>query len=363
MRYRKLGNTGLSVSEIGFGTIPILRGNVPVLPEHLDPDTETAVDIMMYAFGMGCNFYDTAIPEEYGDAEYKLGIFAQRIGREKIIISDKARFYSGNRIYEEVIRSCKNLNTEPDIYFVHQVDDESADEVFGKYGALDALCDLKKEGIIRFTGIATHHYSVLKRAVSDERADILQASGNILERGVIDRITPDILKYQKPLILNKVYGAGTLLNCFEPHELISGVLSMPFSSALIGIGTKEHADAAMKYEYPEINYSADEVTGRLSEVFEPIGCIRCQKCMCPYGFDVQNVFRQYNYCHLGKRHWALNKINMDIKEFYDSCRKCTKRTCMKDCPCHLKIPELIEKIYDMTNRIGDTWQYDISKKK
>ena len=32
MRYRKLGNTGLTVSEISFGTIPILQGSVPVLP-------------------------------------------------------------------------------------------------------------------------------------------------------------------------------------------------------------------------------------------------------------------------------------------------------------------------------------------
>ncbi len=356
MRYRKLGKTGLMVSEIGFGTIPILSGNVPVLPEHLDPDTETAVDIMMYAFSMGCNFYDTAIPEEYGDAEYKVGVFAERVGRENIIISDKARFYSGNRIYEEVLRSCKNLKTTPDIYFVHQVDDESADEVFGRYGALDALCDLKKEGIIKFTGIATHNYSVLKRAVSDDRADILQASGNILERGVIDRITPDISKYNKALILNKVYGAGTLLNCFEPHELISGVLSMPFSSALIGIGTKEHADAAMRSEYPVTDYSIDEVISRLSEAFEPMRCIRCQSCICPEGFEVHNVLRQYNYCHLGKRHWALNKINLDINEFYESCRRCTEMPCMKNCPEHLMIPELIEKVYEMNKRAGDTWK-------
>lgn len=32
MKYRDLGTTGLRVSEIGFGTIPILSGNVPVLP-------------------------------------------------------------------------------------------------------------------------------------------------------------------------------------------------------------------------------------------------------------------------------------------------------------------------------------------
>ncbi len=55
MRYRKLGNTGLSVSEIGFGTIPILSGNVPVLPEYFSPDTDEAVRIMEHSFKLGCN--------------------------------------------------------------------------------------------------------------------------------------------------------------------------------------------------------------------------------------------------------------------------------------------------------------------
>ena len=69
MRYRELGKTGLKVSELGFGTIPILAGHVPVLPKYYSPDTDTAIAIMKKAFDMGCNFYDTAIPEEYGDAD------------------------------------------------------------------------------------------------------------------------------------------------------------------------------------------------------------------------------------------------------------------------------------------------------
>ena len=177
MRYRELGKTGLCVSELGFGTIQILSGSVPVLPEYFSPDTETAIAIMKKAFEYGCNFYDTAIPEEYGDAEIKLGEFVKTIDRSRIIISDKARFYSGGDIYREVIRSTEHLGTKPDIYFVHQVDEDNADEVFGKYGALDALYDLKREGKIGFTGIASHYYNVLYRGACDPRVDILQGSG------------------------------------------------------------------------------------------------------------------------------------------------------------------------------------------
>ena len=129
MYYRRLGNTGLRVSEIGFGTIPILQGSVPVLPEYFNLDDQTAIAVLEYAFSLGCNLFDTAIVPEYGDAEIKLGKFAKHIGRERIVISDKARFFTGNEMYQGVLDSCANLGTFADIYFVHQVDRAHEDEV------------------------------------------------------------------------------------------------------------------------------------------------------------------------------------------------------------------------------------------
>ena len=348
MRYRQLGKTGLKVSETGFGTIPILSGNVPVLPDYYSPDTDEAVDIMIHAYNMGCNFYDTAIPEEYGDAEYKLGVFAEKVGRQNIIISDKARFMDGNDMFREVMRSAETLGTYPDIYFVHQVDEKNQEETFSRYGALDALCDLKKAGIIKYTGIATHYYSVAERSAADERVDVRQTSGNILERGILDRISEKNIFRDKGLILNKVYAAGCLLNVFEPSELIGGILHYPFSCALIGIGTKEQADAAMKEEYSPVRFTFDEVMQRLSQHFSPIGCTRCQKCVCPNGYEVHILLRQYNYYHLGKSRWAMKKLRMNIEEVSESCRKCIDRQCMKTCPQNLRIPELIKTIYKMT---------------
>ena len=300
MRYRQLGKTGLWVSEIGFGTIPILSGHVPVLPKFYSPDQETAVAIMRKAFDYGCNFYDTAILEEYGDAEIKLGEFAKTVDRSKIIISDKARFYDGAEIYREVLRSTEHLGTRPDVYFVHQVDESNADEVFGKNGALDALYDLKREGRIGFTGIASHYYDVLYRGALDPRVDVLQGSGNVLERGMLDRIREEKAFQEKGFILNKVYAAGLLIGPFTVPELIGGILEYPFSCAILGIGTFEQADDAFAKEYDPIHFSFEEVLDRLRKTFEPIGCDRCEKCVCPHGHELHTTFRQYNYFHLGK---------------------------------------------------------------
>ena len=46
MYYRELGTTGLKVSEIGFGTIPILQGSVPVLPDYFNLNEEEALAVM-----------------------------------------------------------------------------------------------------------------------------------------------------------------------------------------------------------------------------------------------------------------------------------------------------------------------------
>ncbi|MCP3927442.1 MAG: aldo/keto reductase [Desulfobacterales bacterium] len=344
MRYRDLGNTGLKVSEISFGTIPVLSGDVPVLPDYFSLNEDEAISVMEYAYNLGCNLFDTAIVPEYGDAEIKLGKFAAHIGRENIIISDKSRFFDGNEMYKAVLESCKNLDSYSDIYFIHQVDEGNEDVTFGKYGAVDALIELKAEGRIRFTGIASHYYGILLRGAKDSRVDVLQGSGNIFERGMLDQIESEIAFRQKGFILNKVYAAGILPSFFPVKTLISGVLSYPVSSALIGIGTSEQADQALKE--PE-NYgrpSFSEVMSVLEKSFVPIPCDRCQRCRCIYGTEIHILLRQYNYYFLGKDYWALRKLDMSINESASQCKKCTEMSCMKNCPKAINIPESIQMI-------------------
>jgi hypothetical protein len=349
MRYRKLGNTGLTVSEIGFGTIPILSGNVPVLPDYYSPDTETAINIMTHALNLGCNLFDTAIVPEYGDAEIKLGAFAKRVGREKIIISDKSRFFTGNEIYEAVLTSCENLGTYADIYFAHQVDPGNAEATFGPYGAVHALTELKAEGKIRFTGIASHYYDILLRGAKDPRIDVLQGSGNILERGMLDRIEQESAFSTKGLLINKVYAAGILPGYFPVETLIEGVLSYPISSALIGLGTITEVDQALTGDFSsEHRPDYREILSVLKKNFSPIPCDRCQKCYCVHNTEIHTVFRQFNYFFLGKNYWALRKLDLSIRESAESCNRCTDRSCMKQCPKGLKIPQLMNQIRNLT---------------
>lgn len=356
MRYRKLGCTGLMVSEVGFGTIPLLKGSVPVLPDYYNLSDEEAVAVMNHAFFLGCNLYDTAIVPEYGDAELKLGKFVSGHKRESIIISDKARFYDGNGMYMAVLESRKNLGTWPDIYFVHQADPDHEEEIFKKGGALDGLCQLKEEGCIRFVGLASHYYDILLRGAKDFRVDVLQASGNLLERGMLERIGREPAFEKKGIFINKVYAAGLLPRFFSAETLIQAVLSYPVSSALIGIGTVQEADAAFcRGAFPEPPVpDFGQVLSVLEKEFAPIPCDRCQRCICPYGTEIHTIFRQYHYYFLGKDHWALGKLNLGIEKSAQYCRQCTDMPCLFMCPKGIRIPDEIQRVAALVEtHLGD----------
>lgn len=357
MRYRKLGNTGLWVSEVSFGTIPILQGDIPVLPQYYNLEEEEALAVMDYAFSLGCNLFDTAIVPEYGDAEIKLGKFASCIGRENIIISDKARFFDGNAMYQAVLDSCEYLGTYADLYFVHQADNEHREEVFQKGGALDALTELKKEGKIRFAGVASHYYDILLQGAFDPRVDVLQGSGNLLERGMLDRIGKEEVFRKKGVLINKVYAAGILPAFFPADVLIRSVLSYPISSALIGMGTIEEVRQGMEWNAEEIKElpSFEQVLQTLEKQFSPIACDRCQKCFCPYGTDISTIFRQYQYYFLGKDYWALRKLNMNIEESARLCRICTRMPCLEQCPRKIRIPDEMEKVVNLVRKHPIIW--------
>lgn len=343
MRYRKLGYTGLTVSEIGFGTIPILQGNVPVLPDYYNLDDKQAIEVMEFAYRLGCTLYDTAIVPEYGDAEIKLGKFAKKIGREHIIISDKARFFDGSEMYRAVEISCKNLDTYPDLYFVHQADFEHEEEIFGAGGAISALSELKAQGKIRFVGVASHYYDILLRAAKDGRVDVLQMSGNIFERGMLERVKEESVFQKMGILVNKVYAAGLLPSFFPVEELVAGVLSYPVSCALIGLGTKEQVEAAFAVQQNKLP-PFSKVLCTLEKQFDPIPCDRCQRCHCPYGTEIHTLLRQYHYYYMGKDYWALKKLGLGIEEAAAQCHKCQNMPCILECPNKIRIPEEMQKL-------------------
>lgn len=345
MKYRKLGHTGMKISEVGFGCIPILKGSVSILPNYYGLDDKEALAIMEKAFEYGCNLYDTAVVPEYGDAEIKLGKFLKE-HKGEIYISDKARAYTKWEMEKAIQTSLKNLQSDYcDIYFVHQVAPENEEMVYSQQGALQVLADYKRKGYIGAVGIATHHYKMAYRAALDERVDVIQIPGNILERGILDRVESNKAIFNKVgVIVHKAYAAGVLPDFFAPKELIKFVLNYSIDSVLIGMGSIGHVIAATNGIEGKIKISFDEVIDKLGRIYDIIPCTRCQECICPNGIEIESVFRYFNYYNLGHRRWAYNKMVNQIPILQEKCSICINHQCEKYCPQRICISSEIKKI-------------------
>lgn len=134
MKYRKLGKTGLEVSEIGFGTWAI-GGLTPGQTSYGHTDDTVSLDALREAFALGINFFDTANIYGNGHSEELLGQAFQR-DRSEVIIASKCGFkslgsehdFSEKAIRDSVETSLRRLKTDYiDLLQVHDPPPNIAD--------------------------------------------------------------------------------------------------------------------------------------------------------------------------------------------------------------------------------------------
>jgi aryl-alcohol dehydrogenase-like predicted oxidoreductase len=151
MRYRRLGGTGLKVSEISLGSW--------LTYDDLGA-AETCARITDAAFEQGINFFDTADAYSAGRAETILGSSLKRYPRESYVLATKVYWPTGTgpndrglsrkHIMEAVDRSLKRLGTgHIDLYYCHWFDLETPiDET------LRTMSDLVTSGKVLYVGIS-----------------------------------------------------------------------------------------------------------------------------------------------------------------------------------------------------------------
>ncbi len=142
---RALGKTGERVSIITFGGI-VVR----------DAKPEQAERVVAEAVEKGINYFDVA--PRYGDAEEKLGP-ALKPYREKVLLACKTWRRQRKEAEEELHRSLGRLQTDHfDVYQLHGMTDVEKDvkAALGKDGALEAILEAKKQGLVRYIGFSAH---------------------------------------------------------------------------------------------------------------------------------------------------------------------------------------------------------------
>ena len=163
MKYRKLGKTGIRVSEIGFGC-----GNVGGLIIRGSPKEQ--LEAVQYALDLGVNYFDTAPSYGDGRSESNLGKVLSHL-EPNIILASKVglSLEQLNDIPSEVEKSVEASLTRlqrdhVDILQLHSrialTRDSpiyprslSIDDVLGENGVADAFNRMREEGKTRFIGL------------------------------------------------------------------------------------------------------------------------------------------------------------------------------------------------------------------
>ena len=170
MRKVLLGNTGMEVSVIGFGGIPIQRVS-----------QEEATEIIMEAKERVINFIDTA--QGYTVSEEYIGNALKQAGRESFYIATKAMSYDYASMKAAIEKSLKTMDLDYiDLFQVHNVSKQDMyDTVISENGALKALVEAKEKGLIKHIGITGHIREILMQALERDEFETIQFPFNPVE--------------------------------------------------------------------------------------------------------------------------------------------------------------------------------------
>ncbi|MHB8112126.1 MAG: aldo/keto reductase [Bellilinea sp.] len=149
MHYRRLGRSGLKVSEISLGTW-ITFGN--------QIDQQAAIDLIHTAYDQGINFFDNADMYAGGQAELVMGKAIKDLPREALVISSKVfwpttpgpngRGLSRKHVMESIHASLRRLGTDyVDLYFCHRYDPDTPLEEVAR-----VMDDLVHQGKVLYWG-------------------------------------------------------------------------------------------------------------------------------------------------------------------------------------------------------------------
>jgi predicted aldo/keto reductase-like oxidoreductase len=167
MAYRRLGRTGLLVSEISLGSSP--------LP---DPDLLRAI------LDRGVNYIDTSHNYENGNAERRIGRLLKEVGRDKLFVATKFHVTDRDTVDSIVASahgSLRRLGVETiDVLMIHGAEEA---EVLVDERVLEAFDRLAREGACRFRGLSCHanQDAVVRRAVDCGHYDMVQIGYNVFD--------------------------------------------------------------------------------------------------------------------------------------------------------------------------------------
>lgn len=377
MRYRKLGNTGLEVSEIGFGG--------EWLERH---EFEESVELIRYAQEKGINIIDCWMSDPKSrDIIGK----ALEGNREKWFVQGHIGSTHQNGQYVrtrdmEFVKPAfedllQRLGTDYiDLGMIHYVDAQEDWDLCMNSPYIEYVKELKATGTIRHIGLSTHNPRIAKTAIESGIVEMIlfsinpafdmhpatevldemfenyanEMSGIDEERAALYRLCEEKgvgITVMKPYFGGRLFdpARSPFGSVFTPVQCIHYALTRPgVSSVLCGYDTKEQIDAAVAYE----TATADEKDYASVLASAPLHaysgqCTYCGHCKpCPMDIDIAMVNKFYDLATAQPAvPESVRAHYMALERKASDCIGC--QSCEARCPFGVSVAERMRKTAEL----------------
>ena len=328
MEYTTLGKTGLKISRMGFGGIPIQK--------------VTAADVRVLMQAMldkGVNYIDTA--RGYTVSEQYIGEALEGM-REKFVLATKSMARTKEAMAKDIETSLANLRTDYiELYQVHNPSLADLETVTAPGGALEALLEAKAAGKIGHIGLTAHGEAVFEKALTMDWVETIMFPYNIVEtqgEALMRRCTEQNVGFvvMKPLAGGALEDATLAMRFIAKNPDVSVVIPGMYCEKEL-----EQNLCAMENPAP----LSDEELAKIDEIRRDLGtqfCRRCNYCQpCAAGIGISGIFVLEGYLRrYGLGDWAKARYAAMPKKAGDciGCGACESR-----CPYQLPIREMLAR--------------------
>lgn len=328
MEYRILGKTGLKVSRLGFGGIPIQR---------IDPQ-QTRV-LMEEMVRQGINYIDTA--RGYTVSEQYLGEALKGI-RDKFILATKSMSRDFEGMKRDIDISLSNLQTDYiNLYQLHNPSMEDFKKVLSPGGAMEALVEAKEQGKIGHIGLTAHSLAVFEEALNHPEIETIMFPYNIVENQgeeLIHRCKEQNVGFicMKPLAGGAIEDATLAIRYILQNDNVTVII--PGMAGLEELAQNVEAAKNTQPLTAQEQNSIEKVRNQLGQNF----CRRCNYCApCTVGINIPSVFLFQGYLQrYGLGEWAKERY-ATLSAKASDCIKCG--VCETRCPYELPIRKMLEQ--------------------
>ena len=390
VKRRPFGNSGLMVSEVGFGAM-----NLRMLPDH-----EAVTTLINAVLDQGINLIDTAraynTREDNVSAKNRTGVFIsseEMLGKvissrtdldEPLVLITKGHGYTIEEFDKDFSTSFKTLQLEKRsdglyigstkiylVYLLHGIKNDRWDSIV-ESGVLDYAKKRQADGDFTLFGFSSHYgdTDVIEKAIDSGYFQACELPYNVYNLSLGEEGKPDLLRYayDKGLgIINmKAFNGNGTASIFPQISAFSGFgydemlrycLSNPYISTIdAGITTAPQLMADIEASTlpemtPEERKDLREKAKRISPYLSDI-CRECMHCVekfeCPCGIDFPKILGLHG------RYTVATGLGLKAEDFpsayaaFDppasSCIACGQ--CLSWCEYDLNIPVMMQKAHE-----------------